>query len=165
MAARNPVDPELPSDREILVTRVVDAPRELVWEAMTDREQVAHWWGPNGFSTTIHEMDVRPGGPWRHTLRGPDGVDYPNHSTFLEVKRPEKLVFDHGGARPGERGVSFRATWTFEAVGAKTKVSMHAVFRTAADRDDVIERFGAVEGGRQTLARLGEYAAKRRGAR
>ena len=73
------------SEREILLSRVFDAPRNLVWEAWTDPRQVAQWWGPNGFTTTIEVMDVRPGGHWRHVMHGPDGTDYPNDIVFLEV--------------------------------------------------------------------------------
>jgi uncharacterized protein YndB with AHSA1/START domain len=66
--------------REIVLTHVFDAPRELVWNAWTDPQQVVEWWGPRGFTTTIHEMDVRPGGIWRHTMHGPDGTDYSSKS-------------------------------------------------------------------------------------
>src|SRR2546430_11151240 len=80
------------SDREILLTRVFDAPRELVFKVWTDPEHVGRWWGPRGFTNTIHEMDVRPGGVWRFTMHGPDGVDYLNRIVFIEVARPERLV-------------------------------------------------------------------------
>jgi len=76
------------SDREIVTTRVVDAPRELVFRAWTEPEHVGQWWGPNGFTSTIQEMDVRPGGVWRLVMHGPDGTDYPNESIYLEVVRP-----------------------------------------------------------------------------
>jgi len=81
------------AEREIVMTRVFDAPRELVFQAWTDPMHVAQWWGPEGFSTTIHEMDVRPGGVWRLTMHGPDGRDYKNKMVFLEVARPERLVY------------------------------------------------------------------------
>src|ERR1044071_1331635 len=100
-------------ERELVISRLFDAPREMVWAAWTDPKQVVKWWGPNGFTTTIHEMDVRPGGVMRHTMHGPDGTDYPNKSTFLEVKPPELLRYSHGGGKKGERGVAFEATWTF----------------------------------------------------
>ena len=79
------------ADREIVITRVFDAPRELVWEAWTNPEHVVQWWGPRGFTTTIHEMDVRPGGVWHQTMHGPDGADYPNKSIFVEVVKPKGL--------------------------------------------------------------------------
>ena len=80
------------AEREIRITRVFDAPRELVFEAWTDRDQVVEWWGPHGFTTTIHEMDVRPGGVWRFVMHGPDGTDYNNHVVFEEVVEPERLA-------------------------------------------------------------------------
>jgi uncharacterized protein YndB with AHSA1/START domain len=148
------------SDREIVITRVFDAPRELIWDAWTDPKQVVQWWGPKGFSTTIHEMDVRPGGVWRHVMHGPDGSDYPNLSTFLEVVKPERIVYSHGGGRKGDPGAQFEATWTFEAEGNKTRLTLRMVFPSAAARDLVVKTYNAIEGGNQTLGRLGEQLAK-----
>ena len=141
-------------DREIVITRVFDAPRELAWQAMTDPEHVVHWWGPHGFTTTIQEMDVRPGGVWIHVMHGPDGTDYPNHSVFQEVVYPERIVFAHGGRKPGGPEADFIATWTFEAIGDKTQVTIRMVFPTAVARDIVVKEYGAIEGGKQTLERL-----------
>ena len=81
------------ADREIIATRVFDAPRELVFKMWTDPKHVGRWWGPRGFTTTIHEMDVKPGGIWRLTMHGPDGRDYKNKVVFLEVEEPERLVY------------------------------------------------------------------------
>src|SRR5712692_4415203 len=142
------------SDREIVLTRVFDAPRELVWDAWTDPQQVVEWWGPRGFTTTIHEMDVRPGGIWRHTMHGPDGTDYPNKSKFIEVVKPERIVYSHGGGKKGDPGAQFQATWTFEAQGDKTKLTLRMVFPSAADRDRMVKVYGAIEGANQTLGRL-----------
>lgn len=147
------------SDREIVVTRVFDAPRELVWEAFTDAAQVVLWWGPKGFTTTIHEMDVRPGGVWRHTMHGPDGTDYPNKSVFIEVVKPERIVYSHGGAKKGGPSVQFEATWTFEAQGNKTSLTLRQEFPSAEVRDRIIREFGAVEGAKQTMGRLAEHLA------
>src|SRR5437868_11303305 len=95
------------SDREIVISRIFDAPRELVWQAMTDPEHVVHWWGPRGFSTTIEVMEVRPGGVWKQTLHGPDGANYPNKSIFKEVVPLERIVYSHGGGREDGPGASF----------------------------------------------------------
>lgn len=146
--------------REIVITRLLDAPCEMVWDAWTDPKQVVQWWGPRGFTTTIHEMDVRPGGVWRHTMHGPDGTDYPNKSVFKEVVKPERIVFSHGGGKKGAEGVSFEATWTFEARGQKTLITMRSVFPSAEDRDRVVKEYGAIEGGKQTLDRLEEKLEK-----
>jgi uncharacterized protein YndB with AHSA1/START domain len=91
------------SDREIVITREFNAPRELVWEAMTNPKHVVNWWGPRGFSTTIEEMDVRPGGVWKHVMRGLDGINYPNKSIFKEIVKPERIVYQHGGKRENGR--------------------------------------------------------------
>ena len=144
-------------DREIVISRMFDAPRELVWDAFTDPKQVVQWWGPNGFTTTIHEMDVRPGGRWRHTMHGPDGTNYPNASVFKEVVKPERIVYSHGGGKEDGPGVSFEATWTFESVGDKTRLTGRSVFATAAMRELVVKEYGAIEGGKQTLGRLDQY--------
>lgn len=147
--------------REIVISRIVDAPRELVWEAMTNPQHVIHWWGPRGFSDTIEKMDVRPGGAWKHIMHGPDGTDYPNKSIFKEVVKPERIVFSHGGGKKGGPGVRFVATWTFDLVApGKTKVTIRMVFPSEALREFVAKEFGAVEGGNQTLERLSEYLPK-----
>jgi uncharacterized protein YndB with AHSA1/START domain len=148
------------ADREINITRVLDAPRGLVWEAWTDPKHVAQWWGPNGFTTTIEKMDVRPDGVWKHVMHGPDGTDYPNISVFKEVVKPERIVYSHGGGKKGGPAAQFQATWTFEALGDKTKVTIHMLFPSAADRDKVVKEYGAIEGGNQTLARLAVFLAK-----
>ncbi len=148
------------SDREIVISREFDAPREAVWKAWTDPEQVVRWWGPRGFSTTIETMDVRPGGVWKLVMHGPDGTDYPNRSVFTEVVRPERIAYTHAGGRQGGPGISFEFTWRFEAIGdARTRLTIRQVFASAADRERVVKEFNAVEGGRQTLARLAEHLA------
>lgn len=145
--------------REIVITRVFDAPRELVFEMWTNPKHLVHWWGPRGFTTTIQEMDVRPGGLWRKIMHGPDGANYPNHSVFLEVVKPERLVFTHGGRREGSPSVEFEQTVTFEDQGGKTRLTMRLLFPSAAECDRVVKEFNAIEGGNQTLDRLGERLA------
>ena len=145
----------------MVVTRVFDAPRELVWEAMTNPKHVVNWWGPRGFSTTIETMDFRIGGVWKHVMHGPDGTNYPNEKVFKEIVKPEKIVFSHGGRREGGSSVDAVATWTFDEIGKdRTKVSLRLVFPSAAERERVVKEFGAIEGGKQTLEQLGEYLAK-----
>jgi uncharacterized protein YndB with AHSA1/START domain len=151
------------ADREIIITRTFDAPRELVWEAWTNPEHVAQWWGPDGFTTTIEKMDVRVGGVWKHVMHGPDGTDYPNKSRFTAVIKPERIEFSHGGSRKGDPAAQFDATWTFEALGAQTRVTIYMLFPTPADRDRVVNVYGAIEGGKQTLARLEDYLTKTEG--
>ena len=148
------------ADREIVVSRTFEAPRELVWEAMANPQHVVNWWGPNGFTTTIEKMDFRVGGVWKHVMRGPDGTDYPNSSVFEEIVKPERIVYSHGGGKAGGPAAHFTATWTFETLGKQTRLTMRSVFDTAADRDLVVKEYGAIEGGKQTLARLDAYLAK-----
>ena len=139
------------TDREIVMTRVFDAPRELVFKVWTDREHVAQWWGPNDFTNTIHEMDVRPGGVWRFVMHGPDGVDYQNKIVYIEIVEPERLVYDHTG------GAQFRSTVTFEDQAGKTRLTVRMVFESSAELNRVVRVFGAVEGLKQTLGRLATY--------
>ena len=148
------------ADREIVITRVFDAPRELIWNAWTDPKQIVQWWGPRGFTTTIHEMDVKPGGVWRHTMHGPDGTDYPNQNVFIEVVKPERIVYSLTGGKKGDRGTQAEVTWTFEAQGNKTKLTLRMLFPSAEVREHVVKTYGAIEGGNQTLDRLGEHLAK-----
>src|SRR5690348_13034750 len=111
-------------DREIVLTRVCDAPRELVFEAWTKSEHVSRWFGPKGFTTTTHEMNVRPGGMWRFDMRAPDGKVYDNRCVYLEVKAPERLVFDHGHDKDDDP-TRFRVTVTFDVQSdGKTVVTL-----------------------------------------
>jgi uncharacterized protein YndB with AHSA1/START domain len=142
-------------DREIAATRIFDAPRDLVFRMFTEAEHVSKWWGPIGFTTTTSEMDVRPGGVWRHVMHGPDGTDYPNEIVYLEVVRPERLSYDH--VSPPR----FQTTVTFEAEGDKTRVHFRMLFESADLRDMVDKKHGAVEGLTQTLGRLAEYLARK----
>jgi uncharacterized protein YndB with AHSA1/START domain len=151
--AGSPKDTTATADREIVITRVFDAPRSLVFDAWTDPRHIASWWGPKGFTTTIHHMDVRPGGEWRFMMHGPDGVDYPNKIVYLEIAKPERLVYDHGDE--GQR--HFRVTITFEEQAGKTRLTMRSLFPSAAERDEVVTKYHAIEGGNQTLDRFGAY--------
>jgi uncharacterized protein YndB with AHSA1/START domain len=143
--------------RSIVVTRVFDAPRTLVFDAWTDAKHVGRWWGPKGFTTTTHAIDVRPGGVWRFTMHGPDGTDYPNKITYLEIAKPERLVYDHGDQ--GEPGY-FQSTVTFVEEGMKTRLSLRMLFPTAEERDAVVEKYNALQGANQHLDRLGEQLEK-----
>jgi uncharacterized protein YndB with AHSA1/START domain len=111
---------------ELVLTRTFDAPRDLVFKLWTDPKHLHHWWGPAGFTTTVHEMDVRPGGAWRYSMRGPDGKDYPFNGEYVEVVPPEKLVFIgtiHEGA---DNQIWTEAVFT-EREG-KTLVRIHQVY-------------------------------------
>ena len=132
------------------------SPRTLVWNAWTDPQHIAQWWGPNGFTNTVHHMEVRPGGTWLLTMHGPDGRDYPNLVSYQEVVEPERLVYLHGEP-DGDPAQAFHVTVTFTEQDGKTEVTMQAVFATKAARDFVVREVGAIEGAQQTLARLAAY--------
>ncbi len=145
------------SEREIVATRLLDAPRETVWKVWTDPARIAGWWGPRGFTTTIHEMDVRPGGTWRHTMHGPDGTAYPNSVVFLDLREPEFIAYLHGD--PGDED-HFFTTVEFADEGGKTGVTIRALFPSAADRERAIREYGAAEGLEQNMDKLAEYVIR-----
>jgi len=158
MAAANPAKAGSTADREIVLTRVFNAPPSLVFQAWTDSIHIAQWWGPTGFRTTIYEMDVRPGGVWRFVMHGPDGRDYKNKIIFREIVKDERLTYTHIGE--GENTNQFEVTVTFAPEGQDTKLTLHMVFPTAAERERVVREYGAIEGGKQTLERLAHHLTK-----
>ena len=143
------------ADREIVVSRTIDGPRSLVFEAYTSAQHLARWWGPNGFTTTTRSFEFRPGGTWDFIMHGPDGTDYPNWIEWREIVPPERIVLLHG-TREGDPD-SFVGTITLIEKGQSTEVTLRSVFNTRRQRDEVIERYGAIEGGKQTLGRLAIY--------
>jgi uncharacterized protein YndB with AHSA1/START domain len=157
MAARDSVD--LDGDpRSIVAIREFDAPRELVFSVWTDPNHLAQWWGPDGFTTTTSSFDMRPGGVWRFVMHGPDGRDYQNRITFEEVVPPQRIVYRHGGGEDVEP-VQFKQTVLFEDLGGRTRVTWRSDFPSAAERDRVINEYGADKGLVQTMARLAEHVA------
>jgi uncharacterized protein YndB with AHSA1/START domain len=146
------------ADREIVITRVFDAPRELMWEAWTNPKHRTRWWGPRGFTTTVHEMDVRPGGIWRETMHGPDGTDYPGEGVFIEVVKPERIVYRLSGGKKGD--AQFESIWTFEPAGEKTRLTLTMRFPSREMLEHAEKTYGVTEGGHQTLERFAELVAE-----
>ena len=144
--------------RSIVIERTIDAPRELVFSAFTTAEHLARWWGPDGFSTTTSAFDFRPGGVWRFVMHGPDGRDYQNRVTFDVIDPPARITWRHGGG--DVEPVQFAAFVTFEADGAKTRLTWRGVFPTIAERDRVVREYGAEEGAKQNVGRLAAYVAE-----
>ncbi|HMR90992.1 MAG TPA: SRPBCC family protein [Chitinophagaceae bacterium] len=138
------------ANRELQITRTFNAPVELVWEMWTKPEHIAQWWGPDGNTNTIHEMDFREGGEWRLTMHGADGKNYPNRSIFKEIIPFKKIVFQHFNP-------DFIATVTFEAQGEKTFMQWTMLFETAALRDIVVKAHNAAEGLKQNITKLEKY--------
>lgn len=138
-------------NRELSISRVVNAPRELVWKVWTSPEHIKHWWGPSGFTNTISKMEVKPGGEWEFIMHGPDGTDYKNKHIYKEIVKPEKLVLEH------VTGPKFVMTITFEEQGKKTLVNIHSLFESAEQLAEVIKVFKADEGMRQNADRMENY--------
>ena len=143
-----------PSDREIVMTRVFDAPRDLVFEAHTSCEHMSQWWGPRRYEIASCEMDFRPGGAWRIVHRGADGDEHGFRGEFREIVRPERIVwtFEFEGM-PGHVSVD---TVTFEEHDGKTTLTATSVFDTVEDRDGMLQS-GMQEGAAETWDRLEEY--------
>jgi uncharacterized protein YndB with AHSA1/START domain len=152
------------SDREICIVRTFNAPRERVWEAWTDPLQLATWWGPEGFTLIIHEMDVRPGGLLNGDMLGPDGTQYLLHCVFTEVIEPSRIVYQLTGGRKDKADSHALVTWTFEDVEGKTRLTLHMLYPDADACRRSIEVLGAVKGGNETLGRLEEHVRSRQSA-
>ncbi|MDQ3101172.1 MAG: SRPBCC family protein [Bacteroidota bacterium] len=151
-------EPEVDTrDREATFSRFLNAPRQLVYEAFTDRAHVARWWGPDGFTITTHAMDVREGGMWRYIMHGPDGKDYSNRIRYIGVKPPEKLVYEHGEDEE-EDPLRFHVTITFDQQNGGTLVTMRILFASAAQWQET--RKYAEPGHVQTMNKLEHYLAK-----
>ncbi|HTB23467.1 MAG TPA: SRPBCC domain-containing protein [bacterium] len=149
-------DPLSNEARAIRVSRLVAAPQALVWKVLTESKHVNAWWGPQGFKNADMEMDFRVGGVWSFNMIAPDGTVFPNRSVFKEIRPPARLVFEHGD----KDTVYFVATWTLEPQGDKTLVTIVNLFPSKEIRDRIAEKYHAVEGAEQTLAKLEDYAAK-----
>jgi uncharacterized protein YndB with AHSA1/START domain len=155
VSAESSVDLDRDS-KSIIATRIIAAPRELVFKAWTDPKHLAQWWGPTGFTTTTSAFEMKAGGIWRFVMHGPDGRDYQNRITFDEIVRPERIRYHHGGG--DVEPVLFRTVVTFEDLGGnRTRLTLHATFPSAAERDRVIREYGADKGAAETLARLEAY--------
>lgn len=140
---------------EVVQVREFRASLELIWKAWTDPNQIAHWWGPNGFTTTTHEMDVRPGGIWRFVMHG-WGQDYPNKIEYDEVVPCKLLAYRHGDFEKEH----FKVTVRFEDLGASVRVTLRSVFPSEEAVENVVKNHNALEGGKQTLGRLDEYLVR-----
>jgi uncharacterized protein YndB with AHSA1/START domain len=146
-----------PTDREIHVERVFDAPRDRVFAAFTDPELIPEWWGPRDTTTVVDQMDVRPGGSWRFVVRNSDGSEDGFRGTYREITPPERVVqtFEWEGM-PGYVSID---TATFEDLGDRTKVTTTSLFHTTEERDGMLES-GMERGMNESFARLDELLAR-----
>ena len=147
----------LPSDREIVMTRVFAAPRELVFEAHSKCEHLEKWWGPRKYTLAVCEMDFRSGGAYRYVHRGPDGEEHGFRGEFREIVAPERIVwtFEYEGM-PGHASVE---TLTLVERDGKTTLTATSVFDSVEDRDGMLQS-GMETGAAETWDRLAEYLAK-----
>lgn len=147
----------LPSAREVVMTRVFNAPRELVFKAHTDRTMVAQWWGQRNTTTIVDKMDVRPGGEWRFVQRDADGNEWGFHGEYLEITPVERLVqtFEFEGM-PGH---VVEDTAVFDDLGGKTRITTTSLFATPEDRDGMIQS-GMESGANESWDRLAELVEK-----
>lgn len=139
------------ADRELRLSRKLNAPIDLVWEVWTTPEHIANWWGPNGFTNTIHKMDLKPGGEWDLVMHGPDGTNYKNKSIFKEIILHKKLVYEH------VTGPKFVATIEFQEQGDQTFITWHMLFESAEEFIQTVKTFKAEEGLRQNIEKLDVY--------
>jgi uncharacterized protein YndB with AHSA1/START domain len=161
-------------DRDYVITRVFDAPRELLWEAWTDPKLLSQWWGPNCFTTPFCKMDVRPGGSYRIVMRSPDGVDYPSKGRYEEVVPPKLLVYtvdlsEHPAdwhefltkqLQGNDADISrMLCRVSFEDEGGKTRLTVRSTFDSSALRDAFV-RTGMETGWGEMLDKLAVLLGK-----
>lgn len=143
-----------PSDREIFMTRELNAPRDLVFEAHTSCEHMSRWWGPRKYEVVSCEIDFRPGGKWRIVHRGPDGDEHAFRGEFREIERPERIVwtFEYEGF-PGQVSVE---TLTLEEHDGRTTLTARSLYDSVEARDGMLQS-GMADGARESFERLDEY--------
>jgi uncharacterized protein YndB with AHSA1/START domain len=152
-------EPEQASaDREIVISQVIGAPPEVVFEAFTGVQHLSRWWGPEGFSTTTRSFEFRMGGVWDFVMHGPDGTDYQEWITWREIVPPELIALLHGESRDDPN--AFESILVFEPAGDETRIVMRTVFPPRELRDEAVKKYHAIEGGEQTLRNLAAYVAE-----
>ncbi|MES2515481.1 MAG: SRPBCC family protein [Bacteroidota bacterium] len=139
------------ADRELIISRPLNAPVDLVWEVWTNVDHIKNWWGPNGFTNTISKMEIKPEGEWNLVMHGPDGTDYKNQSVFKEIVKHQKIVYQHISSP------KFLTTVQFEAQGDKTLIKWHMLFETKEEFIKVVKTFKADEGLKQNIEKLQNY--------
>jgi uncharacterized protein YndB with AHSA1/START domain len=144
----------VPAGLQIVNTRIFAAPREIVFAAFENPDALAQWWGPDGFTNTIKEFDLRPGGAWRYIMHGPNGTDYDNESVFVEIVKPEKIVFEH--LRPMHW---YHMTMTYvEAPEGKSRFTWRMVFKRTPENEKL--QIFISEANEQNFDRLAAYLEK-----
>ena len=141
---------ETTTNRQLRITKTLKAPIDLVWEVWTKPEHISNWWGPKGFTNTIHKMEFKKGGEWKFTMHGPDGTDYTNRSIFREIVPMKKIVFEHFNPH-------FITTILFESKGKETLLDWTGLFDSEEILQTIIKVHKADEGLKQNIERLEHY--------
>lgn len=164
MTQRDASAPEAVAEREIVIDRLISAPRALVFEAFTEVRHLSQWWGPGGFTTTTRAFEFRVGGAWDFVMHGPDGTDYQDWITWTQILPAERIEMLHGEFRGDPN--AFESVITFADEDSATRIQMRTLFPSKELRDEAVEKFHAIEGGQQTLSSLDAYVTEgvRKGA-
>lgn len=164
MTQRDASAPEAVAEREIVIDRLISAPRALVFEAFTEVRHLSQWWGPEGFTTTTRAFEFRVGGAWDFVMHGPDGTDYQDWITWTQILPAERIEMLHGEFRGDPN--AFESVITFADEDSATRIQMRTLFPSKELRDEAVEKFHAIEGGQQTLSSLDAYVTEgvRKGA-
>ena len=148
--------------KTLVITRILNAPRTLVWKMFADPYHLAQWWGPKGYTNRVEKLDFRTGGSWLHVMIGPDGKELPTDNVILEVKEPERIVYRNAPADPKLFGdnppPAFTKTLTFEETGGKTTLTLVCTFDTEMHREAVIRR-GFLLGTNESFDKLEDHLA------
>jgi len=140
-----------PAAKKLSITRVLNAPREVVWQAWASPEHIGLWWGPDGFTTTIQKMDFREGGEWIFIMHGPDGTDYHNRIEFSRIVQPRLITYTHFVIP------LFFVEVRFNKHGEKTRLEMVMKYESQEQYEDAVDRIGIIPGLEQTIGRLADY--------
>ena len=150
--------PAQSATREIVISRVINASCDVVFEAFTELRHLSRWWGPEGFTTTTRAFEFRVGGVWDFVMHGPDGTDYQEWISWTEIAPPERIALLHGESRGDPN--AFESVLMFAPDGAATRIEMRTVFHTKELRGEAAEKYHAIEGGQQTLSNLAAYVTE-----
>jgi uncharacterized protein YndB with AHSA1/START domain len=148
-----------PSAREVVFSRLITAPVDLVWEIWSDLRHLHEWFGPAGFTTTTEEFAFAPGGVWRFTMHGPDGTDYPTRIVFRTIEPKTRIVYTNDWDLAGAL-LDFTVVVDFVAEGARTRLSLHMTFADEAAMRTAVERYGVLRGGVETFERIARYVER-----
>jgi uncharacterized protein YndB with AHSA1/START domain len=145
------------ADREIVVSRIIEGPRRLVFDAFTSAAHLAQWCAPKGGKITTNSFDFKPGGVWDATIQGPDGSTYPNHWTWKEIVPPERIVYLYGMGKDDPNAVP--TTVTLVEKGTTTEVTLRILYGSKEERDEKVAKYHAAQGAKGSLQSLAAYVA------